>query len=137
MWLLQGGRLVSGIETDGSGAITALASLDAATGAEERHEADAIVFAISIAGKHCDVLCYAVLRCDGLLQPHTAPPGYLSHYAHRACLLRSPQACSAWCRPILRWLPARSSATSWISSQVSNRGKERGSKLHLVFALLA
>ena len=65
---LQGGRLVSGIETDSSGAVTALVSRDAASGAEERHEADAVVFAISIAGKRCAALrcmlrCAALMRC--------------------------------------------------------------------------
>ncbi|EFN58666.1 hypothetical protein CHLNCDRAFT_29963 [Chlorella variabilis] len=47
---IRGGRLVSGIKTDAGGAVTALVSRDAATGAEERHEADAVVFAISISG---------------------------------------------------------------------------------------
>lgn len=47
---LQGRRLVSGIEADSSGGVKALVSRDAATGEEERHEADAVVFAISISG---------------------------------------------------------------------------------------
>lgn len=42
---------MSGIKTDAGGAVTALVSRDAATGAEERHEADAVVFAISISGE--------------------------------------------------------------------------------------
>ncbi len=46
----QGGRLVSGLETDGLGNIAALTVRDTATGLEERMEADAVVFAISIAG---------------------------------------------------------------------------------------
>jgi hypothetical protein len=41
---------VSGIEADASGGVSALVSRDAATGEEERHEADAVVFAISISG---------------------------------------------------------------------------------------
>jgi len=49
---VQGGRLVSGIETDAAGNVTALVARDTASGAEERYEADAVVFAISIAGKH-------------------------------------------------------------------------------------
>ena len=48
---VQGGRLVRGIETDSEGNVTALVSQDAATGSEERHECDAVVFAISIAGE--------------------------------------------------------------------------------------
>ncbi|KAI7840340.1 hypothetical protein COHA_006122 [Chlorella ohadii] len=47
---VQGGRLVSGLETDGLGNIAALTVRDTATGLEERMEADAVVFAISIAG---------------------------------------------------------------------------------------
>lgn len=41
---------MTGIETDSAGNVSALVSRDAATGQEERHEADAVVFAISIAG---------------------------------------------------------------------------------------
>ncbi|PSC69064.1 amine oxidase [Micractinium conductrix] len=47
---IQGGRLVSGIETDAAGNVTALVARNTASGAEERYEADAVVFAISIAG---------------------------------------------------------------------------------------
>ncbi len=47
----QGGRLVSGIETDAVGNVVALVARDTATGQEERLEADAVVFAISIAGR--------------------------------------------------------------------------------------
>lgn len=47
---VQGGRLVSGIETDSAGRVTALVSRDVSTGEECREEADAIIFAISIAG---------------------------------------------------------------------------------------
>lgn len=47
---IQGDRLVSGIETDAVGNVTALVARDTATGQEERLEADAVVFAISIAG---------------------------------------------------------------------------------------
>ncbi|KAI3436402.1 hypothetical protein D9Q98_005819 [Chlorella vulgaris] len=47
---IQGGRLVSGIETNSGGDVTALVSRDTATGVEERHQADAVIFAISIAG---------------------------------------------------------------------------------------
>ena len=112
VWLLQGGRLVSGIETDGSGAITALVSRDAVTGAEERHQADAVVFAISIAGKRCAVLC-----CSGGVPHLPAAPQQPEVPPRHACL-GSPQACSAWCRPILRSHPAGSSATSWTYAQV-------------------
>lgn len=51
----QGGRLVSGIETDETGNVVALVARDTATGQEERLEADAVVFAISIAGGHFDI----------------------------------------------------------------------------------
>lgn len=43
---------MSGLETDGMGNIAALKVRDTATGQEERMEADAVVFAISIAGPH-------------------------------------------------------------------------------------
>lgn len=46
----QGGRLVSGIEMDSAGNVAALISRDVTSGEEERHDADAVVFAISIAG---------------------------------------------------------------------------------------
>lgn len=47
---IEGGRLVSAIETDSVGNVSALVARNTATGDEERFEADAVVFAISIAG---------------------------------------------------------------------------------------
>lgn len=62
---MQGGRLVSGIEADAAGNVAALVSRDAATGQEQRHEADAVIFAISIAGG-CAAACLPAQVCTGV-----------------------------------------------------------------------
>lgn len=69
---LQGGRLVSGIETDAVGNVTALVARDTATGQEERLEADAVVFAISIAGGSA---CGVQPRCTRRQHSRSVPVG--------------------------------------------------------------
>lgn len=136
----QGGRLVSGLETDASGNVSALTVRDTATGQEERMEADAVVFAISIAG---GPLLQAGRRAGGVAAPgrqamlcslpaslQTAVQPLLpshqhclhvcmNHFALHGCTLHCHlpacatwQACSGWCRGRQRWRSGASSRTS-------------------------
>jgi uncharacterized protein with NAD-binding domain and iron-sulfur cluster len=47
---IRGGRLVSGLATDAAGRVTSVTARSTADGTEEVYEADAVVFAISVAG---------------------------------------------------------------------------------------
>lgn len=93
---LQGGKLVSGLETDAQGNVAALTVRDTASGQEERLEADAVVFAISIAGaprllcSRQQPACKYLVRCRPCSKrAPSSPPRAPARHA---------QACSGWCR---------------------------------------
>ena len=68
---------MSGIETDATGNVTALVSRDASGTVEERHEADAVIFAVSIAGRDvwmCTSLNANLLGCPVLFHATVVSP---------------------------------------------------------------